>query len=119
MIVLNLTLPPSVNHLWTNVPGKGRVKTLAYKDWVNIAGWEIKSQCGGARTITGPYRMKVEMSAPMMDLDNAIKPVGDLLQTMNLVTNDRNMVRLEVVRGDGPRGVRIEVEAVQVDAIAA
>ena len=112
MIRLSLPLPPSANHLFSNAPGKGRVKTQAYRDWINTAGWEVKAQAPGYVTITGPYRLLIEMSGPY-DLDNCCKPCGDLLQVMRIVANDKLMTRLVVDRVDGPRGVRIEVEAIE------
>ena len=110
MIVLTLPLPPSVNACWANVPGKGRVRTKAYRDWIRTAGWEATIATGGRR-IVGAYRMRIEMSAPRMDIGNCEKPIGDLLQSLAIVENDRLMSELHVVRAEGPRGVRVEIEA--------
>lgn len=113
MTALFLTLPPSVNHCWSNVPGRGRVKTAAYREWLNVAGWEIKAQAPGARIIDGPYRLTIEVCAPRYDIDNVVKPCGDLLQTMGLVRNDSLMAELRVVRVSGTRGVRLRLEAIE------
>lgn len=112
MLTLSLPLPPSANHLFSNAPGKGRVKTAAYRDWLNQAGWELKAKARGHVTITTPYRLRIKLSAPNMDCDNCVKSVSDALQMMNIVSNDRLMADLHVVRVDGPRGIRIEVEAI-------
>lgn len=34
---IDLPLPPSVNALYRNVPGRGRVKTALYKRWHAVA----------------------------------------------------------------------------------
>lgn len=113
MLVLTLTLPPSANHCWSNAPGKGRVKTAAYKAWINIAGWEIKAQAPGAPIIKVPYSLRILVSADRYDLDNVAKPLGDILKTMRLVEDDRLMSRLLIERHEGPCGVRLELEAIE------
>jgi hypothetical protein len=37
-------MPPSVNTIYANVPGKGRVKSARYKTWLKAAGWDIAAQ---------------------------------------------------------------------------
>lgn len=37
-------LPPSTNHLYLNVPGRGRVKTRAYEDWIFQAALMLNRQ---------------------------------------------------------------------------
>jgi Holliday junction resolvase RusA-like endonuclease len=41
---VKLPLPPSANKLFFNVPGKGRVKTRAYKNWRRNAVLSIFAQ---------------------------------------------------------------------------
>ena len=44
IILTGLALPPSVNQLFANVAGKGRVRTGRYRAWAQVAGWQIKTQ---------------------------------------------------------------------------
>ena len=85
-----LSVPPSANELFRNVPGEGRVKTRAYKQWLNAAGWEIA--CSGPRQRFGRNAVAVTIRANIKrnrDLDNIIKPTIDLLQSMEVIENDR------------------------------
>lgn len=91
----SLPMPPSVNHLYANVPGKGRVKAERYRTWRNAAGWEIRRQIVGSR-IPGPVSLTytLEDGGSRADLGNHEKALTDLLVEMN------------VIDGDGPETVR-------------
>jgi crossover junction endodeoxyribonuclease RusA len=89
--------PPSTNALYANVPGKGRVKTRAYKAWITEAGWEIKIQLGGTiHTWNEPVGMLIE-GVKRLDLDN-LKAIPDLCKTMGLIADDRLITDLHIVR---------------------
>jgi hypothetical protein len=42
--IIELPIPPSVNALWFNAPGRGRVRTDEYRAWLKEAGWLLKEQ---------------------------------------------------------------------------
>ena len=93
--VYDLPLPPTANHLHFNVPGKGRVKTDEYRQWITQAGWEVARQRranGGKFTV--PVALLYEIAEKRRDLGNHEKPVSDLL------------VRQGVIEDDGPKFVR-------------
>ena len=91
-IQIRVPLPPSTNNLYATAHGK-RVKTNAYKVWLNTAGWEVKIQLGAfERTplVSGPC--SVGIIAPVgrnRDIDNLCKPVLDLLVHMQVIADDK------------------------------
>ena len=69
-----LPLPPSANRLFANVPGKGRVKTRAYKNWRKAAILTIFAQVRADRRIGGPVDLEICVPDGMRgDLDNRLK----------------------------------------------
>jgi Holliday junction resolvase RusA-like endonuclease len=114
MLALSMTVPPSVNRCWANAPGRGRIKTAAYREWLTIAGYEIKPKIAGRAPIETPYILRIELSAPRYDIDNVVKPISDLLQTMGVVSDDKLMAELHVSRADRDRGVCVWVSEITV-----
>ena len=60
---LNIPPPPSVNALFANVAGEGRVRSARYKQWATAAGWRLQSQksnwpsiAPGQAYLTGRYQ---------------------------------------------------------------
>lgn len=90
-----LPVPPSTNNLYANVPGKGRVKTARYSAWITVAS-ALMMAAGPRPQLSGAYFMDVSLP-PGLDLDN-IKALGDLLQSMGIVGNDRLCWDLHVRR---------------------
>jgi Holliday junction resolvase RusA-like endonuclease len=92
MITLSLPFPPSVNALYRNVPGRGRVKTERYKTWLRAAGNEVLATPLDRRVpIMGRFTLIVLAGRPdkrLRDLDNLLKATGDLLQAHGLIEND-------------------------------
>lgn len=81
--------PPSVNALYRNLPGKGRVRTSTYKDWAGHAGWVLKSQApppvpGRVIIILG-----LERDSAAADIDNRVKALFDLLVTHKVIKDDK------------------------------
>ena len=105
-IELALPYPVTVNRLFVNVRGKGRIPSPAYKQWREDAGWAIKAQ--RPPKIPGPVEINVALTAPdkrMRDLDNAgFKGVIDLLVTHDIIDGDDHRtvrrVSAEWVDGD-------------------
>ncbi len=92
------TIPrgPSVNALYSNVRGKGRVKTKRYMTWINSAGWELKIQKPDA--IAGPVSILLTIPRPLTkdgewdmrrrDASNFIKAIEDLCVIHRLIEDD-------------------------------
>lgn len=93
---LTIPVPPSVNALYRNVPGRGRVKTGAYKDWAGNAGWVLKSQA----PVPVPGRvvivLGIERSSAASDIDNRCKAILDLLVTHKVIKDDKYVTALAV-----------------------
>jgi crossover junction endodeoxyribonuclease RusA len=84
-------LPPSVNSLYRNVPGRGRVKTDKYKDWLLEAGLIVNTQLKSNERIEGPYGLRLRAYRPdkrRRDLSNLLKATEDLLVALGVVEDD-------------------------------
>jgi crossover junction endodeoxyribonuclease RusA len=88
MIDLNIPFPPSANALWRS--NRGRVhKSRKYVDWLLAAGLKVRSQKPGK--IEGQYKISIQAVRPdkrRRDLDNALKPVSDLLKSLGVIEDD-------------------------------
>ena len=114
MIKISLPRPPSVNALYANVPGKGRVKSARYRTWLNAAGWEIKAQKPGK--VKGDYRLWLYCQRPdrrRRDLGNLEKPISDLLVAHGVVSDDSACVELHVYWAGSGRECEVRIDAVQ------
>ena len=89
MSSFTIPLPPSVNSLYRNVPGKGRVKTQRYHTWLNAAGWAIKE--AKPEAVRGDYIMTLICQRPdrrRRDLGNTLKAIEDILVEHGIITDD-------------------------------
>jgi crossover junction endodeoxyribonuclease RusA len=109
---LEIPQPPSVNTLYRNVPGKGRVKSPAYKRWLKDAGWNIVLANPG--NVTGPCRLSYTIPRPTdrrkRDIGNLEKPLTDLLVTHGVIDDDSNVQGITIEYGDTENVVAV-VEA--------
>ena len=113
MITLSLPFPPSVNALYRNVSGRGRVKTERYKTWLRAAGNELLATPLGQRVpIEGKFILTVLAGRPdkrIRDLDNLLKAPLDLLQAHGLIKNDGLAQSITVAWSPMVAKCRIEV----------
>lgn len=84
-----LPVPPSVNALYANVAGKGRVKTKAYREWADSAVAGLY----GLSLPPPPWSIRYTICAgegwpESRDIGNAEKPLTDLLVSAGLLTDD-------------------------------
>lgn len=87
-IAFTIPIPPSTNALFANVPKVGRVKTRAYRDWINAAGWALKSQRVGS--IAGPYAVTIRLPDNIRgDIGNREKAINDLMVAHKITPDDR------------------------------
>lgn len=86
---INLPYPPVLNHLYANVPGKGRVKSERYRQWANAAGWELQAQ--RPTPVAGPVNVSILLGRPdrrRRDLDGTSKAPLDLLVRHGVIEDD-------------------------------
>lgn len=111
IVICSTHIPPSVNAMYRNVTGKGRVKTERYKIWQSAAGWDFN----GKGKVKGKFHLRVVVSRKNTrsnsDIDNRIKPILDLLQKHNVIENDSLADSIHIQWGDC-EGIYIEVEGV-------
>lgn len=121
-----LPLPPTANNLFANVPGKGRVRTAAYRAWAEVAGLVLL--VAGRPVVKTPVWVTVcvlpggHLIRPgaRWDVGNRTKPVVDLLVAGGLIPDDdREYVVGETGTWDchyvGPAAVLVTVETVGVE----
>ncbi len=122
MLTFTIPSPPSVNGLYANVPGKGRVRSERYRIWANAAGWAMRAGEGRARswdTIKGPIAIEIINGNCRQDLDNSIKAPLDLLTDMAVIVDDDQVVDLRIMRGGKPREAIVTVRALDEERRAA
>lgn len=115
MIELTLPYPPSANRLWTRTR-KGMRKTDKYCDWLKVAGYMVMSQHPVG--LTGPYKLSIQAMRPdrrRRDIDNLIKPISDLLQSVGVIEDDSDceMVTARWVTNGEPLHVLVEKAGVE------
>lgn len=107
MIKLMLPMPPSVNALYANRRG-GRMKTAAYKAWIDEAGWRLHTQTceriEGDVTVVYAFGPRCKKS----DLFNREKALSDLLVSHGIIEDDRKIVSGTVAWAD-VEGCRVEI----------
>ena len=119
---LRLPRPISVNSLYANVPGKGRVKAQRYRTWQRNAMNEIMMQ-GPRPNFTGPVRVTLFIGeagvSEKFDGDNAVKAYLDTLVKMGIIPDDsRSVVRSHSVHWvAGMEGADCRIEATGADAL--
>lgn len=97
MTTINLkAIPPSTNHLYANVPGKGRVKSDRYRTWCQASGWDLKLQRPGR--IEGEVELIIDMerTSSLSDISNRIKALEDLLVEHGVIEDDRHVVKVTI-----------------------
>lgn len=112
MITISLPLPPSVNNLFFNVAGRGRVKTDAYKVWQEVAGWTLMASRPGPG-IRGPVSLDIicqRKDKRRRDLSNLIKATEDLLVLHGMIEDDSKVCDLRIRWGQ-VEGCVVTIEA--------
>lgn len=103
-------MPPSANNLYFNVPGRGRVKSSSYEDWLHQAGILIRRQGIARMTQRVDIVFSLEDKHPRRDASNAIKPLEDLLVKLGVLPDDRSkFVRSVTAKWAPIDGIRIDI----------
>lgn len=101
-IAFAVPCPPSVNALYLNVPGKGRVKTRRYRDWIKEAGLMVMASRVGC--IDGPVKVDIALPQSMRgDTDGRIKALLDLAVRLGLIEDDKGKIVRELTIGYAAR----------------
>ena len=102
--VYSLPIPPSVNRLYANAPGageghKGRRKTAAYRDWLQLAQADLLQARADVSPVPPPYGIRITLNIDRRsDLDNRAKAILDLLQSLGVLADDRQVDQLLLER---------------------
>lgn len=91
--------PPSTNKLWFNMPGKGRVKTAAYSDFVQmglvaISNQKVPSVNGRVLMVYGIER--IAKNAMDADISNRLKAIEDTIVKAGIIEDDSMVVGLAI-----------------------
>ena len=112
---VELPLPPSLNGIYANKQGFGRVKVSKYRQWQDAAVEMICLAIPTAKRIAGPVNVHIQLPLKMRgDCDNRIKPILDALVKSGRVDDDRNVQWVSArkcLQGKDNVLVRVEVAA--------
>jgi Holliday junction resolvase RusA-like endonuclease len=115
MTVISLPFPISTNALFAD--GKTRRhKSQRYADWLQEAGWALKSQrvVPVSGKVTLLYEVQEGHDKRKRDLSNLIKSTEDLLVSHGIIEADDNTIVREIAMkwNKEVTGVRITINAV-------
>lgn len=96
---ITLPLPPSTNHLYANVPGVGRVKTMRYKQWIKAADKYYLAQLRNIKPVSGPISLAIRLPANTRgDTSNRIKAAEDYLVKRQITGDDKHTWKVSAER---------------------
>lgn len=112
-VEFHMPTPPSVNTLYKNVRGKGRVKTSEYFDFIAMGMNAIKQQ--NIPSVTGYVLMVigVELASKTADIDNRLKAMLDTIVKAGVIEDDRFITAIAISKfpkANGLSWVRIYPE---------
>lgn len=98
-MIIRLPPPPSVNCLYRNVRGVGRVKTGRYKRWLVMADGYWLAQKRSLRPFVGPLALSIRVPAKgRADCSNLIKAIEDYLVTREITPDDKHNWKVSIER---------------------
>jgi Holliday junction resolvase RusA-like endonuclease len=113
---LSLPYPPTLNNLFANVPGKGRVKSNTYRRWLAEALALLRAQ--RAPKVLGSYHLRILAYRPdrrARDLDNLAKTTSDVLKLAGVIEDDSLAKTISMAWSDdepkAPGAITVWVEA--------
>ena len=106
---LTLPFPPSVNNLFLNVRGRGRVPSARYRAWRKRADDSMWGQ--KIEAVSGPVQIQITYEDQgRCDLDNLQKAILDHLVHHRLIDgDDRAVVRKITLQWGAVQGAVIDV----------
>src|SRR4051812_30722336 len=111
-VEFTVPLPPPLNGLFFNVPGKGRVKSRRYREWIKEAGWAVAAARVGH--IAGPVKVDILLpNSVRADTDAYFKALLDLAVRHSVIEGDNSKIvrSLSVGFGDGV-GAKVTISRV-------
>ncbi len=102
---------PSVNSMFRNVRGRGRVRSKSYLVWLKIAGIEVLAQKVRQQKLTPPLCLTLRLpdSKGRADLSNFIKACEDLLVHANIIPDDNDKIIKKLIVEIGAKPGRCEL----------
>lgn len=87
-----ISMPPSLNTMYVNVPGKGRVKNGKYRMWHNsVVPYLALAMHRASGAVHVHYQFHLG-SAFRGDVSNRVKPAEDALVEAGIITDDNHKV---------------------------
>lgn len=108
-LTLVFAMPPSVNDLYRNVPGVGRVRSKRCKLWLAQAGWQLQSQPRLAFVGDVDLVFRFGPRKPNADVSNRIKAAEDLLVKHGIIEDDRYVVKVSAEWADDVNGCEVTI----------
>jgi len=109
---VEISVPPSLNHAYRNVPGRGRAKSSEYASWMNDAVKILWALVPAAQRISGPVSITIALPEKLQgDIDNRVKPILDALVKSGRIDDDRNVHEIYVRRLRAASLALVTVEA--------
>ena len=112
---IHLPYPVTVNRMYANLPGRGRIKTKQYRTWQKQA----QDSLWGQKTDHVPGNVQVTISVKRpdnrkRDIDNLAKGILDFLVKNKMIDDDRHIQRLTIEWVyDGSDGATIEIRRIK------
>lgn len=114
-MILMLPMPPSVNNLYRNIRGGGRVSTRAYREWRAEAYHAIKF--AKPPYYSGRVRLTMAFGRPderRRDVSNFVKAIEDALVHMMVIEDDSLVQSISAEwTTEHPGQVAVTVEQIQ------
>jgi crossover junction endodeoxyribonuclease RusA len=110
LVSVTLPYPPSANRMWRHV-GKKVLRSREYEAWRAQCGLIIRQETNGFG-LAGPYAMTVQVGRPdrrRRDLDNLLKPIGDVMVLAGAVEDDCHCQRIDASWSDEVTGVHVRL----------
>lgn len=111
MLTIDLPLPPSANHLFANAAGGGRVKTAAYKGWLEearyhvITAWRAAGKPEVGRETPMSLTLRLGLTERRRDASNCTKAIEDVLVKELPIPDDRYNDRILIERDETLAGI--------------
>jgi Holliday junction resolvase RusA-like endonuclease len=102
-MLLALPRPLSVNNLFVNIPGRGRVTSAAYQRWKDVADSMLWQQKKAMKRFKGPVSVTLTVEDKgRVDTDNIGKCLLDFLVRHEFIEDDRREIvrKLTIQYGD-------------------
>lgn len=100
---MTLTMPPVLNKLYFNVPGKGRVLSYQGTTWKERAGWEARKRWKGPPS-KSPFSVDIDLHVKhVRDIDSSSKLLLDAMQGI-VYENDTQVDELNIRRYKAAKG---------------